>query len=428
VGPEAESRGEVYSCANDRFQASKIFSEMVALIGGHTAISNRVNIVRFSKQIEDLETGSIYAALSAEVTTKMGLSPSFVVYDELGQAPKRDLYDAMDSAQGGREDPLMLVISTQAADDLAPMSMLIDYGLRIRSGEIEDPSFYLSLYKAAEDADPWSRTAWDAANPALNDFRSLADVQRMAGQAQRMPAQESSFRNLILNQRVAAEARFINISEWKACGAEPVIPNGARVFAALDLGATRDLSALVLIYQNPDGIFQVEPHFWLPGDVRDRTETDRVPYDSWVRAGMLTAIGDTTDPRVIAEKIAVLNGKYRIQTLAFDRWRINDLKRELDTIGCRVQLVEHGQGFKDMAPAIDVTERLVVQRRIAHGMHPVLTMCALNAVVTRDPAGGRKLDKAKSIGRIDGLVALAMAFSLALIKNEKPVDIEAMIA
>ncbi len=77
---------------------------------------------------------------------------------------------------------------------------------------------------------------------------------------------------------------------------------------------------------------------------------------------------------------------------------------------------------------MDCLERLVVQRRIAHGAHPVLQMCAVNAVVTRDPAGGRKLDKSKSIGRIDGLVALAMAFSLALIKNEKPVDIEAMIA
>ncbi len=130
------------------------------------------------------------------------------------------------------------------------MSMLVDYGLRIQSGEVVDPSFYLSFYRAPEDADPWDPAAWYAANPALGDFRSLPDVERMAGQAQRMPAQESSFRNLILNQRVAAEARFINISEWQACAAKPEIPNGAKVYAALDLGATRDLSALVLIHQN----------------------------------------------------------------------------------------------------------------------------------------------------------------------------------
>jgi hypothetical protein len=48
----------------------------------------------------------------------MGLSPSFVVYDELGQSDNRELYDAMDSAMGGRKEPLLLVISTQAATDV----------------------------------------------------------------------------------------------------------------------------------------------------------------------------------------------------------------------------------------------------------------------------------------------------------------------
>jgi phage terminase large subunit-like protein len=40
-------------------------------------------------------------------------------------------------------------------------------------------------------------------------------------------------------------------------------------------------------------------------------------------------------------------------------------------------------------------------------------MCAANAVVTTDPAGGRKLNKAKASGRIDGMVALCMAFGIA---------------
>jgi phage terminase large subunit-like protein len=127
-GPEAESRGEVYSRANDVFQLGRIFDEMVALIDRHPALSARTNVVFFRKKIQDLVNGSIYAALTAEPRTKMGLSPSFVIYDELGSAPDRALCDAMDSAMGARESPLMLVISTQAADDFAPMSQLVDYG------------------------------------------------------------------------------------------------------------------------------------------------------------------------------------------------------------------------------------------------------------------------------------------------------------
>ena len=426
-GPEAESRGEVYSCANDRFQSGRIFNEMVALINRHAALSARTNVTSFRKEIHDLVNGSIYVALTAEAKTKLGLSPSFVIYDELGSADNRALFDAMDSAMGGRENPLMLVISTQAADDFAPMSQLVDYGLQLEAGDIRDPAFHLTLYSAAEDADPWSKKAWRAANPALGDFRSLADVERMAKQAQRMPARENAFRNLILNQRVAAEARFMDQAAWRACSGEPNIPAGARVYAGLDLGATRDLSALVIVWQDGDGVFHVKPYCWLPGDPKERSEQDHAPYDAWAKLGCITPIGPTTDPRTIANKIAEISGTNKITALAFDRWRINDLKRELDAIGCHVPLEPHGQGFKDMSPAVDIVERLVIQRKLRHGAHPVLQWCAANAVVTRDPAGGRKFDKAKSTGRIDALVALAMALSLALLRAVKPIDVEALI-
>jgi phage terminase large subunit-like protein len=430
AGPEAEPRGEIYSCANDRFQASRIFNEMVALILRNDWLATRLNVIRFRKEIENLLDGSLYAALTAEAKTKMGLSPSFVVYDELGQATGRELYDAMDSALGARREPLLLVISTQAADDFAPMSQLVDYGSKIKEGVLEDPAFHLTLYTAPIDADPWVRETWDQANPALADFRSLEDIERLAKQAKRMPARENAFRNLILNQRVAAEARFMNASVWQACGGEVDIPQGVRVYAGLDLGATRDLSALVIVYENPiDGVWHVRPYFWLPGNIRERALEEKLPYEDWVRDGYLKAIGVSTDPEVIARKIAEINGVNKIMGLAYDRWHIADLKRELDKIGCTVPLIEHGQGYRDMASAVNTVERLAFHEKLRHGMHPVLRMCVTNAVITRDPANNRKFDKAKSNGRIDGLVAMAMALNAVNKTNAGPVvDIEAMIA
>jgi phage terminase large subunit-like protein len=56
--------------------------------------------------------------------------------------------------------------------------------------------------------------------------------------------------------------------------------------------------------------------------------------------------------------------------------------------------------------------------QIAHGGHKVLEMCARNAVVTMDAAGNRKLDKSKATGRIDGMVALAMAINTAVTDQE----------
>ena len=426
-GPEAEPRGECYSCANDRAQASKIFAEAEASILQHPLLSERITISQFTKTMKDLITGSTFTALSSEARTKMGLSPSFVVYDELGQARDRDLYDAMDSAQGARENPLMLVISTQAADDLAPMSVLIDYGKRVQAGDVDDPSFHMTLYEAPMEDDLMSEETWRKANPALDDFRSLPDVQRQAEQAHSMPSQENRFRNLILNQRVAAEAKFVELAKWRLCNGAPHIPEGAKVFGAVDLGATRDMSALTLVWPDHNDVYHVQMHYWLPGKVHERVDEDKVPYDVWHRAGLLHNEGTSTDPKLVAHKIAELNGRYRITAIAFDAWRITELQRELDNIGCRVLLTPHGQGYKDMNGAIDVLERLILQERIRHGGHAVLGWNAANAVIVRNADGFRKLDKVKSSGRIDGLQALAMAFSLALIKNVKPVDVEALI-
>jgi phage terminase large subunit-like protein len=433
AGPESESRGEVYSAANDRFQSSRVFNELAAIIQRTPWLNGRCSIRRYPKEIEDFVTGSLFVSLSADAPTKAGLAPSFVIVDELGQARNRELYDVLATAMGKRAEPLLMVISTQAPRDEAVLSTLIDYGLRVNRGEVKDDSFHLTLYAAPLDANPWSIKTWRLANPALGEFRSLEDVKRLAAQAQKMPAAELSFKNLILNMRCDSVAHFLNVIVWKACG-EAVDEDALRgrpCFAGLDLGATRDMTALVLVFANAVGridSFDVLPFCWLPGETLEEHENnDRMPYTLWARQGYLqTFEGRTTDPKAVALKIAELHGLYNIQALAFDRWRIEDIKRELDAIGCTVTLVPWGQGFKDMGFAVDALERFVEEKNIRHGGHPVLGMAAGNAKIEKDAAGNRKLSKRKSVGRIDPLVAMCMALGVAT-RPVPPLDVRSLI-
>ena len=434
LGPESEPRGEVYSCALTRDQAAKIFSEMAAILGKHPELDDRCNIIRFTKQIEVLTgegEGSIYAALSADAGSKLGLSPSFVVYDELGSAPNRDLYDAMDTATGAREAPLMVVISTQAAADHAVLSELVDYGLKVQTGDVVDASFHLTLHAAPAEADPWVADTWRMANPALGDFRSFEDVERQAAQAKLVPSKESAFRNLILNQRVSAVSRFIHKAEWDACGdaVDREKLKGLPCYGGLDLSGSRDLTALALAFPGENNMVDVVMRFFMPeSNIEDRSNEDHVPYALWARQGYITLIpGPVIDPGFVADALAHEATVYDLKALAFDRWGMENLKRELGLIGANLPLVPHGQGFKDFSPAVDMLERSVAQKRIRHGANPVLNMCAANAVISRDPAGGRKLDKAKASGRIDGLVALAMALNIARQQVDEP-EWEPMVA
>ena len=104
------------------------------------------------------------------------------------------------------------------------------------------------------------------------------------------------------------------------------------------------------------------------------------------------------------------------------------MRKDCERDGISLPLVEFGQGFKDMAPAIDVLEEALLNCSLQHGGHPVLTMCAANAVVIKDPAGNRKLDKQKATGRIDGMVALAMALGAAQKTIEDVGDFSSFLA
>jgi phage terminase large subunit-like protein len=173
------------------------------------------------------------------------------------------------------------------------------------------------------------------------------------------------------------------------------------------------LTAFVMVFPQ-DGIYHVVPQFFMPAQgIRERAKEDKVPYDVWAEQGFITLIdGPVIIPAIIAQAVADAADQYDLQLLAYDRWRINDFTRELDAIGVSLPMQPFGQGFKDMAPAVDKLERLVAERKIRHGANPVMNMCAANAVAERSPAGDRKLTKAKSSGRIDGVVALAMALGV----------------
>ena len=164
-------------------------------------------------------------------------------------------------------------------------------------------------------------------------------------------------------------------------------------------------------------------------------------YEEWLDAGwLLTTPGRSIDPSVVATHLAELSQRYNIKGLAYDRWRINDLRREFDRIGlvtCTdddkhasgLRLVAWGQGFRDMAPAIDALELAVMERTLIHPGSPLLTWNMANAVSTMDPAGNRKIDKEAARFRIDGAVALAMAMGLKARDRQGPVlDIGTMIA
>lgn len=407
VGPEAVLNSQIVSGARSRDQAALVFKLAQKMIALSPELSKITKIVPSGKSIVGLPMNVEYKALSAEAGTAHGLSPILAILDEVGQVkgPHDPFIEAIETAQGAYDDPLLIAISTQAATDGDLFSTWLD-----DAEASNDPRIVSHNYTAPEDCEVTDRDAWQAANPAMGIFRSVDDLESFSEQAKRLPSKENSFRWLYLNQRIEASSPFLNRSEWEANKAAPEPIEGMQAWAGLDLSASRDLTAFVIVAPR-DGGYDVVPHFFLPRDgIREKSQSDRVPYDVWADQGYLTLIdGPVIRPDVVARHIADASEVYNFEAVAYDRWRINDFKRELDDMGATLPLIPFGQGFKDMAPALDKLENLVAQRLLRHGGNPLLNMCAANAIAVSDPSGNRKLDKSKSSARIDGMVALAMA-------------------
>jgi phage terminase large subunit-like protein len=148
--------------------------------------------------------------------------------------------------------------------------------------------------------------------------------------------------------------------------------------------------------------------------------TDGVDYLSWVNDGFLeTTPGKAIDKAFVCQRIAEISSKYNLAILGYDRWRIEDLRQHLVSEGIEVNLQDFGQGFKDMAPAVDEFERRLISGQMTHPGNPCLTWCAANTVIVADPANNRKPAKDKSTGRIDGIVAAIMAIGKSINPEEE---------
>lgn len=407
-GPEARPNSQLYSAAQSRDQAAILYGYASKVVRMSPALGEYVFPKESAKTMTCPELGTVYRALSADASTAYGLSPVFSVHDELGQVkgPRSELYEAIETASAAHEQPLSIIISTQAPTDADLLSVLIDDAL---TGA--DPRIKVALHTAPLDLDPFSDKAIRAANPHFDVFMNKDEVRKQAADAKRLPSMEAGYRNLILNQRVEAKTPFITRSIWKENGATPEPIDGRDVYAGLDLSSVSDLTALVLVSDEGD----VHPTFWLPGEgLHEKSRADRVPYDLWSEQGYLqTTPGRAIEYEYVAEHLRGVFDRCNVRALAFDRWGMRHLRPWLVKAGFTDEelerFIDFGQGFVSMSPAIRALEERLLTKKLKHGDHPVLAMCAANAIVVKDPAENRKFTKSKASGRIDGMQALAMA-------------------
>ncbi len=414
---DGEMGAEVYSVATKKDQARICFEEAKRMVRASPFLSKYLGV--FKHNIHCEATAGKFEPLGRDYDSLDGLNVHAAVCDELHAWKYRDLYEVIDTATGARTSPMISAITTAGTDRKGICYENRLYLQKVLEGVVRDDSWFGMIYTIDEGDDWEDETVWLKANPNLGVSCKLADLRRKARKARSTPAALNGFLTKHLNVWCQAESRWIGVDAWRACGEQPVDPEalkGRACYGGLDLATTTDIAAWVLVFppESDDEPYWVLPRFFVPADnIARRSRRDRVPYETWEREGFITATpGNVIDYAFILAQMERDAEQYDLKELAFDRWGAPPLYAAFEDLGFTA--VRFGQGYASMSPPAKELEKLILERRLAHGGNPVLAWMADNVVVSMDPAGNIKPDKKKSTEKIDGIVALIMALDRAL--------------
>lgn len=434
---DGEIGAEIYCAAADRDQASLVFLRAAQMVRQSQTLSNVAKIIDSTKRIIFPKHGSFLRAIPADVPGSHGFNAHGIIFDELHVQPNRDLWDTLKKSTGTRRQPLIVAITTAGFDRESICWELHEYGRQIIAGTIEDPTFFACIYGAPEDADWLDEDVWYACNPALvhddeelvvgGPFRGIEEMRAEARQAKHMPTAQNDFRRYYLDQWNQQSTRWIDMALWDANDTgevDEVALAGRKCYGGLDLATVRDMTAWVMLFPRDDDPDHVDvlPRFWCP-EARLYAEDNRYrdQYQAWAQEGFLkTSPGKSIDYKWVASQIIEDAHTYYLVDLNIDRlFQGYQVGTELAEEG--LQVFGMGQGFLSFAVPMREFEGRLLAHKINHGGNPILRWMADNVVVKTDPAGNIKPDKAKSQGKIDGIVALVMALDR---KMRHPIDEE----
>ena len=415
--------GQIYCCAADREQASLVFNAAVQKIQQDRCLSRIFKIVESKKQFFNTETKTFVKVLSAEAYSKHGLNPTVVIFDELHALQKRDLWDVMTFGTGAaREEQLVWVITT-AGDDPDHKSIgweQHDYASKVRDGEIEDPTWFVRIYGAPEDADIFDEAVWFAANPSLGTTISLDNVRAEALAAKNSESAERLFRWLRLNQWVSLKrVGWLPITLWDKTQADfdRESLRGRPCYLGLDLSSTTDLTAIAALFPPRDGetLWRFFIEAFIPElNMKEREARDHVPFRQWVDHGFVRATpGDSIDYGSIAARLGMMVREFDVKHICADPWRVEALEAHMDE-AVSDKVVRIPQTIEGMSPAMKEIERMMRGGEIVHGANPCGRWAFGNVIVSMDGNENLKPNKARSLERIDPIVALINAMAGAI--------------
>ncbi|MFX1761471.1 terminase large subunit [Paraburkholderia sp. A1RI-2L] len=422
LAADGEGGAEVYSLATTRDQARIVFGDAQTMARRSAGFRSRFGVAVGAHNMNVLASGSKFEALSAEGSTLDGLNIHFGCVDELHAHKTRTVYDVVETGTGKRNNSLLWVITTAGSNRAGICYEIRTFVTKLLEGVFEDDSQFGIVY-GLDDGDDWTtEEALIKANPNWGISAQPEVLVPLQAKAMQLPSAVNNFKTKHLNEWVNADTAWMDMRAWDRCADAALDLDtfaGQSCWIGLDLASKTDIAALMLLFAHPEieGGYAIFGRYYLPEDTVMATSNSQ--YAGWMRNGRLTVTpGNVIDFGWIEADLIEMSSRFQVQGVAFDPFQATQLSTRMLAEG--LPMIEVRPTVLNFSEPMKALEALVLQRRLIHDGDPVLGWMVSNVVAHLDAKDNIYPRKERPENKIDGIVALIMALSRALVGDGTP--------
>lgn len=359
---EPEYGQEIYCLAPKLDQAALVYDGFHKMVKAEPELLELARKRRSDIYIE--ETESFVKPIAFNAKKSDGFNPQLVVCDEMaawrGDAGLKQ-YEVMKSALGARTQPMILSISTAGYENDSIYDELMKRSTSFLKGNSKERRLLPFIYMI-DDVEKWNDIEeLKKANPnmgvSVKEGFFIDEIAVAEGSLSKKAEFLTKYCNIKQNSSIA----WLEYATVDGAGIEKTLEDFRDCYAVggIDLSQTTDLTAASVVIER-GGVLYSFTQFFMP---RDRIEslqaTDGVPYDIFVKKGLITLSGENyVDYHDVFNWFIMLLEVYGIRPLkiGYDRYSAQYLVNDMKNYGFHMDDVHQGE---NLTPVIREFEGII---------------------------------------------------------------------
>lgn len=427
-------RGQIYCTATKKDQALVVFNEIVKFIEADADLSECFKIHEHNSTVDCLLTRSKIKALSGDTKSIDGFRPYLGIVDEYHAHKDNQMYKLLEGGIKKMKSALVSVITTAGFDLKSPCYELYEYCVKVLKGVSENDAQFIYIAQMNEDDDMWMPENWVKANPILeydaDAVRNMIPVAQTAKEMGGMTLRDFIVKQLDMWIQWTNDVYLKDMEPWNRGAAGKTLEDfrKKKCYVGLDLSSGGDLTSLAIVFpflRDGERRYFVHAHSFIPkAKVQEHIKTDRVPYDLWIRQGIVevteTMGGIKTDYKYILAYLQETVKKYEldVQWICYDPHNASAFLVDLEALGYDSMSI--AQSAKMLNDATVDFRLELMAGNVEHDGNGAMKWSIANAKTVSNSFGEIKIDKEFRTERIDIIDAIIDAWVMAMKGEVKP--------